>query len=94
MIHARKAVEAPFPSPAACRMFQETSRSHRLATRAEISGNDVGRGAGGSLNRLNREGLSGEEQYLIDKVSKLTGDTWIFQTRLNMVSVRFRCRYR
>jgi hypothetical protein len=36
----------------------------------------------GRSTRLNREGLSGEEQYLIDKVSKLTGDTWIFQTRL------------
>ena len=36
----------------------------------------------GRSTRLNREGLSGEEQYLIDKVSKLTGDTWLFQTRL------------
>ena len=36
----------------------------------------------GHSTRLNREGLSGEEQYLIDKVSKLTGDTWLFQTRL------------
>jgi hypothetical protein len=36
----------------------------------------------GRSTRLNREGLSGEERYLIDKVSKLTGDTWLFQTRL------------
>jgi hypothetical protein len=27
--------------------------------------------------------LSGEERFAIDKVSKLTGDTWLFQTRLN-----------
>lgn len=36
----------------------------------------------GRSTRLNREELSGEEQYRIDKVSKLTGDTWLFQTRL------------
>jgi hypothetical protein len=29
-----------------------------------------------------REGLSGEERYTIDKVSKLAGDTWLFQTRI------------
>ena len=29
-----------------------------------------------------REGLSGEERYRIEKVSHLTGDTWLFQTRL------------
>jgi hypothetical protein len=36
----------------------------------------------GRSTMLNKEGLSGEEQYRIDKVSKLTGDTWLFQTRL------------
>jgi hypothetical protein len=36
----------------------------------------------GRSTKLNREELSGEEQYLIDKVSKVTGDTWLFQTRL------------
>ena len=36
----------------------------------------------GRSTMLNREGLSGEEQYLIDKVSKLGGDTWLFRTRL------------
>jgi hypothetical protein len=29
-----------------------------------------------------REGLSGEERYMIEKVRKLTGDTWLFQARL------------
>ena len=29
-----------------------------------------------------REGLSGEERYIIDKVSKVAGDTWLFQTRI------------
>jgi hypothetical protein len=36
----------------------------------------------GRSTMLNKEGLSGEEQYRIDKVSKLTADTWLFQTRL------------
>jgi hypothetical protein len=36
----------------------------------------------GRSTKLDREELSGEEQYLIDKVSKVTGDTWLFQTRL------------
>ena len=36
----------------------------------------------GHSTRLNKEGLSGEEQYLVDKVSKVAGDTWLFQTRL------------
>jgi hypothetical protein len=36
----------------------------------------------GHSTMLNKEGLSGEEQYRIDKVSKLGGDTWLFQTRL------------
>jgi hypothetical protein len=30
----------------------------------------------------NHEGLSGEERYVIEKVSKLTGDTWLLQARL------------
>jgi hypothetical protein len=36
----------------------------------------------GRSTKLDREELSGEELYLIDKVSKVTGDTWLFQTRL------------
>ena len=36
----------------------------------------------GRSTMLNKEGMSGEERYTIDKVSKLTGDTWLFQTRL------------
>jgi hypothetical protein len=36
----------------------------------------------GHSTRLDKDGLFGEERYSIDKVSKLTGDTWLFQTRL------------
>ena len=35
---------------------------------------------------LDHTGLSGEERFTIDKVSKLTGDTWLFQTRLQVHS--------
>ncbi len=31
-----------------------------------------------------KEGLSGEERYSIDKVSKLAGDTWLFQARMRL----------
>jgi hypothetical protein len=36
----------------------------------------------GYSTRFNRDGLSGEERYTIDKVSNVAGDTWLFQTRL------------
>ena len=36
----------------------------------------------GHSTLLNRDELSSEERYTIDKVSKLAGDTWLFQTRL------------
>lgn len=36
----------------------------------------------GYSTRLNREGLSNEERYIIEKISHITGDTWLFQTRL------------
>src|SRR5882724_11978905 len=37
----------------------------------------------GHSTRTNKEGLApGEERYTIDKVSKLTGDTWLFQARI------------
>jgi hypothetical protein len=36
----------------------------------------------GHSTRLDKGGMFGEERYAIDKVSKLTGDTWLFQTRL------------
>ena len=36
----------------------------------------------GYSTRTNREGLSKEERYDIDKVSHVAGDTWLFQTRL------------
>lgn len=36
----------------------------------------------GQSTRWNKEGVSGEERYIINKVSKLAGDTWLFQSRL------------
>jgi hypothetical protein len=36
----------------------------------------------GYSTRLNREGLSKEERYHIDGVTHVTGDTWLFKTRL------------
>jgi hypothetical protein len=36
----------------------------------------------GNSTLHNRDELSDEERYTIDKVSKLAGDTWLFQTRL------------
>jgi hypothetical protein len=40
----------------------------------------------GHSTRLDKDGLSDEERYTIDKVSKLTGNTWLFQTRLKFGS--------
>ncbi|MFN8006043.1 MAG: hypothetical protein U0V70_03225 [Terriglobia bacterium] len=36
----------------------------------------------GHSARTGQDGISGEERYAIDKVSKLPGDMWIFQARL------------
>jgi len=36
----------------------------------------------GHSTNLKNERISGEEKYVIDKVSKLGGDTWLFHTRL------------
>jgi hypothetical protein len=36
----------------------------------------------GHSTLLNQEGVSGEERYVIDNVSKLAGDTWLLHTRL------------
>jgi hypothetical protein len=36
----------------------------------------------GHSTRRDQEGVSGEERYRIDKVSKLTGDTWLFQAHI------------
>ena len=35
----------------------------------------------GRSTSLSSDKVSGEEQYIIEKVSKLTGDTWLFQAR-------------
>jgi hypothetical protein len=36
----------------------------------------------GRSTRLNDEKIIGEEKYVIEKVSKLTGETWLFQARM------------
>jgi hypothetical protein len=36
----------------------------------------------GRSTRWNRDTVSGEEKYVIDRVSKLTGRTWLFQARM------------
>lgn len=38
----------------------------------------------GKSTLLNRDGLSGEERYAIDKVSKISGDTWLFTARMRL----------
>jgi hypothetical protein len=40
----------------------------------------------GNSTRLNKPGVSGEERYFIQKVSKMSGDLWLFQTRLRFGS--------
>jgi len=41
----------------------------------------------GHSTQTNKDGISGEERYVIEKVSKLTGDTWLFQARLQYGSL-------
>jgi hypothetical protein len=36
----------------------------------------------GNSTRLNREGVFGPERYHIDGVNHVSGDTWVFRTRL------------
>jgi hypothetical protein len=38
----------------------------------------------GHSTRLNSEGLFGPERYYIDSVTHLSGDTWLFMTRLEV----------
>jgi hypothetical protein len=38
----------------------------------------------GNSTRLSREGVSGPERYMIDKITHVSGDTWLFQTRLTV----------
>ncbi len=40
----------------------------------------------GYSTRLNKPGLSGEERYVIESVSKMTGDLWLFHARLRFGS--------
>jgi hypothetical protein len=36
----------------------------------------------GQSTRLNKEGISGNESYAIDKITRLAGDTWLLQARI------------
>ena len=36
----------------------------------------------GHSTRLNKDGIAGDEKYVIDKVSKLTGETWLIHARI------------
>jgi hypothetical protein len=36
----------------------------------------------GRSTRLNNDQIIGSEKYVIEKVSKVAGDTWLFQTRI------------
>jgi hypothetical protein len=36
----------------------------------------------GRSSRLNGDQISGPERYVIEKVTRLTGDMWLFQTRM------------
>jgi len=38
----------------------------------------------GYSTRTNKPGLSGEERYMIDSVRKVSGETWLFQARMNL----------
>jgi len=40
----------------------------------------------GNSTRLNKPGVSAEERYAIEKVSKMSCDLWLFQTRLRFGS--------
>jgi hypothetical protein len=38
----------------------------------------------GSSTRLSKEGVFGPEHYFIDGVTHVSGDTWLFRTRMNV----------
>jgi hypothetical protein len=40
----------------------------------------------GYSTRLDKPGVSGEERYVIEKVSKMTGDIWLFRARMRFGS--------
>jgi hypothetical protein len=40
----------------------------------------------GHSTRTNHDGVSAEERYRIEKVSKVTGDTWLFQAHMKFGS--------
>ena len=40
----------------------------------------------GYSTRLDKPGVSGEERYVIEKVSKMAGDVWLFQARMRFGS--------
>jgi hypothetical protein len=40
----------------------------------------------GQSTSFDREGITGEEEYAIEKVSRIAGERWLFQTRLKLGS--------
>ncbi|MGD1097651.1 MAG: hypothetical protein ABSB35_37400 [Bryobacteraceae bacterium] len=40
----------------------------------------------GHSTSMNRDGVSGEERYAIEKVSKMSADTWLFTARMRLGS--------
>lgn len=40
----------------------------------------------GRSTRLDREQVSGEERYVIDRVTKVRGNTWLFQAKMQLNS--------
>src|SRR5882757_187893 len=67
--------------PAADTAAQNEKQFQEMMTGATLIGHST---------RTNKEGLApGEERYTIDKVSKLTGDTWLFQARIQYAPIDF-----
>jgi hypothetical protein len=40
----------------------------------------------GQSTSFDREGIAGEEEYVIDKASRIAGDRWLFQTTMKLGS--------
>jgi hypothetical protein len=60
-------------SPGAVAEVEREKKFQQMMSRVTLAGYST---------RLDKAGLFGEERYRIDKVSKVAGDTWLFQARL------------
>lgn len=38
----------------------------------------------GQSTSFDQEGITGEEEYVIEKISRIAGDRWLFQTRMKL----------